>query len=160
MNAHHAHFNRLSESLTSIGMELNADEIQKLRKATIPDLIAKATLRFNRFIRIRDSKDGYFTCISCGKILPVKQMNAGHYYSAGGYPPLRFNENNANGQCGFHCNKMLSGNLIEYRKGLIRKIGEDGVRGLDLIAEDYKRNGWKWDKISLLEIIKKYEAYK
>ena len=157
-----AHFTRLSHSLQPEPMtkQLNASDIKKLKKVTLPDLIAKAVKRVNKFVRERDSKDGYFTCISCGKTYPVKKMNAGHYYSAGKYPALRFNVNNIHGQCGFYCNNMMSGNLLEYRKGLIKKIGEEGVNELDNIADYWKKNTWKWDRISLTEIIEKYEEWK
>ena len=44
---------------------------------TIPKLIKKAQIVFNAWIRERDSKDGYFTCIACFKTLKVEAMNAG-----------------------------------------------------------------------------------
>lgn len=120
---------------------------------TVPDLIAKAQKRFNKFIRERDKNLG---CISCDN---GKVENAGHYFSAGQFPPLRFNEDNTNGQC-VKCNKWNHGALIQYGMGLQKKIGIDRVSKLNEIASDYKRIGFKWDKFALLDIIKKYEAWK
>ena len=83
---------------------------------------------FNKFIRLRD-KDK--PCISCNKPLKEK-YDAGHYRSVGSTPELRFNEDNVHGQC-VYCNQHLHGNLIEYRKGLKKRIGEEKV----LLLENY-----------------------
>jgi hypothetical protein len=74
---------------------------------------------FNEFIRLRD-KDN--PCISCGTTKDV-QYHAGHYFSVGAYPNLRFNEDNVHKQCGMNCNKQKHGNIIEYTPKLLQKIG-------------------------------------
>ena len=89
----------------------------------IPKLTKKAQVIFNTFIRKRDKDLG---CISCGR--PVTE--AGHYLNAGHFSALRFSEMNVNGQC-TRCNCFLHGNLIEYRKGLIKKYGESNVKLLE-----------------------------
>lgn len=81
---------------------------------------------FNRFIRIRDAKKG---CISCGANLNGK-FDAGHFFSVGSYPNLRYNEDNVHGQC-VKCNMYLHGNLSNYRDGLIARIGSDRFHVLD-----------------------------
>ena len=81
---------------------------------------------FNTYIRERD-KD--LPCISCGKN-NEKQFHAGHYRSVGSCPELRFNELNVWRQCAT-CNTYLHGNLIEYRKELINRIGVDKVEWLE-----------------------------
>lgn len=86
----------------------------------------KAQIVFNAFIRERD-KD--LPCISCGRVNNVK-YNAGHFKSAGQNPNLRFNELNVHKQCEY-CNQFLSGNLAEYRKNLIIKIGLENVEALE-----------------------------
>lgn len=82
---------------------------------------------FNRFIRERD-KDK--PCISCGRSLAGRKFDAGHYRSVGSAPHLRFNEDNVWGQC-VPCNRNLHGNLIEYRKGLVARIGKEAVERLE-----------------------------
>lgn len=96
---------------------------------------------FNSWIRERDKG---LTCVSCKN--PAEQ--AGHYYSAGHYDALRFDEINTNGQC-VRCNYFLSGNLIEYRKGLVKKYGEAEVEKLDIKAGMSKRVHRKWDRLEL-----------
>jgi hypothetical protein len=74
---------------------------------------------FNKFIRERDK---HKPCISCDKPL-INKYDSGHYFSVGSYPNLRFNENNAHGQCVF-CNQHKHGNHIEYGIRLKDRIGE------------------------------------
>ena len=81
---------------------------------------------FNTYIRQRDKG---LPCISCGT--NSGQFHAGHYRSVGSTPELRFNEDNVHGQCAT-CNNYLSGNLIEYRKNLIKKIGVERVEFLEI----------------------------
>ena len=84
--------------------------------------LAEAQAAFNKYIRLRDAKE---PCISCGRY-HEGQYHAGHYRSVGANPELRFNELNCHKQCQ-PCNTHLSGNLINYRIGLIRKLGLDRV---------------------------------
>ncbi len=119
-------------------------------KYTTQQLRIKAGKVFRKWIRKRDEGK---PCISCGS---YNVSDAGHYYSAGHYPALEFDEDNVHGQCR-HCNSFLSGNLIEYRKGLLTKIGGDRVEFLDIKAGYYKRNGYKHDRARLIEIIESYK---
>lgn len=81
---------------------------------------------FNEFIRLRDAD---LPCISCGRY-HQGQWHAGHYRSVGACPELRFNEDNVHKQCSA-CNNHLSGNILEYRLGLIEKIGSERVAFLE-----------------------------
>lgn len=73
---------------------------------------------FNEFIRLRDRGK---PCISCGRPLQGK-YDAGHFFSVGSYPNLRYHELNVHGQC-TRCNQHLHGNLIEYAHNLPTRIG-------------------------------------
>ena len=95
-------------------LKTHSDHVQELQKV------------FNKFIRLRDVNQ---LCISCNKPLPVK-YDAGHYRSCGSSPEHRFNEKNCHAQC-VYCNQHLHGNLIEYRKGLIKRIGVEEVELLE-----------------------------
>lgn len=104
-------------------------DVQDLKKSllTQSDWVQLAQKVFNTYIRERD-KD--LPCISCGTTKDVK-YDAGHFWAAGNYSFHRFNEQNVHKQCSNLCNKHLSGNLIEYRFNLIKKIGEVEVLKLD-----------------------------
>lgn len=137
---------------------MQSKTIKRYSKKTVPQLLKIATRHFNKFIRERDSKNGYGRCISSGKALTVPSVNAqaGHYYSSGHYPSLRFNEDNVHLQ-GKSDNYFKSGNLIEYRKNLINKIGIERVKELDRIAAQSKRGAFKWSRFELIGIIEKYK---
>ena len=57
-------------------------------------------------------------------------MEAGHYRSRGSASHLRFNLFNIHLQCA-RCNRYLSGNVVEYRKELIKRIGLNRVEILE-----------------------------
>jgi Bacteriophage Lambda NinG protein len=114
---------------------------------SLPKLLQTTQTIFNKWIRKRDKDLG---CISCNG--QVEQ--AGHYFSQGHYSALRYNEINTNGQC-VRCNMYLSGNLINYRQGLVKRYGEQAVKDLEQYAEIHKR--WKWDRTELLNLQNKYK---
>lgn len=138
---------------------MDSKTIQKYSIKTIPQLLKIATTHFNRFIRERDTDDnGFGRCISSGQSLKVPSRNAhaGHFYSGGKFPALKFNEDNVHLQ-GKSDNYFNGGNQLEYRKNLIKKIGIERVEKLDQIADISKRQSFKWDRIYLIEIIEKYK---
>lgn len=114
----------------------------------IQTLHKKAQAAFNAWIRkCRDKNE---PCISCGYSGDGRQWHAGHYRSQGGNSALRYDERNVNKQCSI-CNNYKSGNLAEYRKALVDKIGIDQVEELEST-----RNIKRWSAEELREIIKKY----
>ena len=104
---------------------------QKLK--TKSDYLKEAQAAFNAYVRARDKDDA---CISCGNYVLNDQIgggwDAGHYRSTGSAPHLRFHLWNCHKQC-VKCNRFLSGNVAEYRKGLIKKIGIEKVEALESI---------------------------
>ena len=75
---------------------------------------------FNTYIRERDYKK---PCVSCDKPLAGK-FDAGHYFTVGAYPNIRFNEDNVHGQC-VECNQHRHGNIAEYSIRLPYRIGQE-----------------------------------
>lgn len=131
---------------------LTTATIQKYAKKSVSQLIKIAERHFNRFIRDRDLEGDHFQCISCGQWHHRSQMNASHFMAAGLYSATRFDEMNVHGGC-IRCNKYLHGNLGEYRKRLVEKIGEDKVKMIEMRARMSK----KQDRWSLIAIIEKYK---
>jgi hypothetical protein len=119
----------------------------KLDLMTVQDYIKIAQQVFNKYIRLRDANN---LCISCQK-KPLKE-NAGHFYNANNHWNVRFDERNVHLQCE-HCNTYLSGNLIEYRKQLINKIGIEQLTLLELEANKTR----KFTIDELKQIINKYK---
>ncbi len=120
---------------------------KKAKKLTVK----KAEEVFNRWIRNRDSEDGYFTCISCSRTLPTSKMNAGHFVPVSMSSFLRFNELNVNGECA-GCNGFDLMHLMGYEKNIRAKIGDDKV---DWLIQN-KRTKAKITQSDLAEIISKY----
>ena len=118
---------------------------------TKPQLTKLAQAAFNAYIRARDAGK---PCISCGTPLSNEPntYDAGHYRSVGSAPHMRFVEDNCHGQCK-HCNNYLAGNHVEYRKGLIARIG---LHSVELIEADQVVR--KYTKEGLQEIARHYRA--
>lgn len=93
----------------------------------------RAQKEFNAFIRERDKS---LPCICCDKPLHMigysrgGEYDAGHYRSTGAAPHLRFNEDNCHAQRK-QCNRDKAGNAVEYRIGLIKRIGLARVEVLE-----------------------------
>lgn len=109
---------------------------QKLKQLSMndrPKALRAAQAAFNAFIRERDKR---LNCISCGNRLAEFKgirghlYDAGHYRSVGSAPELRFNEDNCHSQC-VKCNRNLSGNVVEYRRGLLIRIGKKRLEAVE-----------------------------
>lgn len=115
---------------------------------TVQQLMKRAQKVFNEFIRERDKGK---KCISCSNKLQGK-FDAGHYVSSGSCKALTFDENNVHGQC-VACNQHKHGNLISYREGLIKRIGEANV----LELEQRRHETVKYTRNELQQIITEYK---
>jgi hypothetical protein len=102
-------------------------------RKSIPKLKKEAQRAFNRFIRTRDRRAG-FTCICCDQPLVWGRIggavDAGHYRSTGSADHLRFDEDNCHAQRS-DCNRFGAGRAVDYRLGLIRRIGFERVEALE-----------------------------
>lgn len=99
---------------------------------TVPHLKREAQRAFNAWIRQRDAGQ---PCISCGTPSPDLSAlhagrDAGHYRSTGSADHLRFHEDNCHAQC-VKCNQYKAGNAVDYRIGLIARIGLLRVEDLE-----------------------------
>jgi len=126
------------------------DKEAKIKLRTKREWTSLAQQVFNSYIRARD-KDK--TCICCG--LPLVQntwgYDCGHYRSVGSAPHLRFEPNNAHGQRK-QCNRYGLGRAVDYRLGLIKRIGLEAVEALE--ADQTPR---KYTIEQLQGIIKEYK---
>jgi len=107
-------------------------KVLKERTMTLSDWLKITQKTFNAYIRKRDANQN---CISCNKPLKVGNVDCGHYYSAGGHYNLRFNEDNCHAQHSRPCNKDKSGDLINYRIGLINRIGYERLTQLEALSQ-------------------------
>jgi predicted nucleic acid-binding Zn ribbon protein len=105
---------------------------------TRSDWVKEAQVAFNSYIRARDQAAGH-ACISSGRPLDWtgNAVDAGHYRSTGSAPHLRFDERNCHAQSK-HDNRYLAGNAVDYRLGLIARIGLEAVQALEADQEPRK----------------------
>lgn len=111
------------------------EDLQERREKlkTRREHMAEAQTAFNAYIRERDAG---LSCISCDSVpsdhdlITGSRWDAGHYRSVGACPELRFEPLNVHRQC-VKCNRNLSGNAVEYRIRLVKRIGADQVDWLE-----------------------------
>ena len=115
---------------------------------TKSDYMRELQRTFNKYIRIRDKGK---PCISCGRPLREK-YDAGHCYSVGAYPNLRFNEDNVHGQC-VYCNQHKHGNVSEYMINLPKRIGYERYGAL----LDKRKDPQNYSVLDVQEMINVYK---
>lgn len=133
--------------------EAKQDRAKRESLKTIPHLIKEAQVEFNAYIRERDKHQ---SCISCGTSLPKEAVgggfDCGHYRSTGSAAHLRYDERNAHGQCK-QCNRWGAGRAVDYRIGLVARIGLEAVEALESDNEVIR-----WDRDTLRQIKTIYRA--
>lgn len=104
---------------------------RKEKLKTRSDWMREAQVAFNAYIRERDRNR---PCICCGLPLELNAVgggyDAGHYRSVGSAPHSRFDERNVHAQRKV-CNRYGAGRAVDYRIGLIARIGLEAVEALE-----------------------------
>ncbi|YCH23142.1 recombination protein NinG [Pseudomonas sp. D1-3] len=90
------------------------------------DHLRGAQAAVNEYVRLRD-KD--LPCVSCGRH-HQGQYHAGHYRTVAANPELRFELLNIHKQCA-PCNNHKSGDIVNYRIELVKRIGAGAVEWLE-----------------------------
>ena len=93
----------------------------------------------SKYIRLRDSiayckeagiplDSGVGQCCTCGKIISLKQADAGHFISrgSGGASGVYFDERNSHFQCR-SCNRFHQGKAQEYNDFMLKKYGQEVI---------------------------------
>ena len=101
-------------------------KVRKEKLKTRADHMKDTQQAFNAWVRARDAEK---PCVSCGRHHQGK-YDAGHYRAVGSNPALRFEQMNCHRQCS-PCNTRLSGNIVNYRIELVRRIGAEAVEWLE-----------------------------
>lgn len=99
---------------------------QRERIKTRSDYLKEAQVAFNAWIRERDRD---LPCVSCGRH-HQGQYHCGHYRTVAGSPALRYEPLNCAKQCA-PCNNHKSGDIVNYRIELVRRIGQEAVEWLE-----------------------------
>ncbi|WP_085637956.1 MULTISPECIES: recombination protein NinG [unclassified Pseudomonas] len=81
---------------------------------------------FNEWVRLRDAA---LPCVSCGRHHDG-QYHAGHYRTVAANPEIRFEPLNVHKQCA-PCNNHKSGDILNYRIELLKRIGAEALAWLE-----------------------------
>ncbi|CAI8984639.1 recombination protein NinG [Pseudomonas chlororaphis] len=126
-------------------------KVRKEKLKSRGDHAREAQQAFNEWIRLRDAA---LPCVSCGRHHDG-QYHAGHYRTVGANPELRFEPLNVHKQCA-PCNNHKSGDIVNYRIELVKRIGQDQVEWLEgpHSARKYTADELKALKTKYRELIK------
>ena len=126
-------------------------QTKKLKETllTHSDYLKMAQTVVNAYVRLRDINKG---CITCGTDLRGRKFDAGHFFSVGAYPNIRFNLDNIHGQC-VPCNQHKHGNNAEYFIKLPKRIGLDRFNEL----LEIRHKPIKYSVEELKELITEYK---
>lgn len=130
-------------SKISAKLDRAADKAKREALKTLPQLHKEAQAAFNALRREQCRHAGY-GCISCGRPLDwghegvrSHAVDAGHYRSVGSAPQLRYTSANVWPQC-VSCNRYGAGKAVDYRIGLVARIGVEAVEALESFNEVHK----------------------
>ena len=142
---------RAKEARAAAKVQKAEDRKKRESFKRIPQYIKEAQHAFNAFIRARDSGK---PCICCGQPLGTGEVggayDCGHYRSTGSAAHLRFHEDNAHAQRKV-CNRWGAGRAVDYRIGLVARIGLEAVEALESSNQPHK-----WQREELKEITQTY----
>ena len=128
--------------------EVASRKILKLKLKTRSEWMKEAQIAFNAYIRARDASK---PCICCGQPLASENIggsfDCGHYRSVGSAPHLRFDERNAHGQRK-QCNRYGAGRAVDYRIGLVNRIGQCAV---DALESDNEPRKWTIEELKAIK---------
>jgi len=132
--------------------------IKKPKHKSVTKLKKEVRKVFSDYIRLRDclrttGSPDYGNCITCTKLTPRKLLQAGHFVDCRHNATL-FDETNVHAQCA-RCNVYLDGEILKYRREIIRLYDE----GHDVRLEE-KAVEVKQFTVSELEGMKEYYTQK
>lgn len=118
----------------------------KAKKPTVSQLKKKLDTVFSLYIRHSYATGGYCTCYTCGRELPIKEIQCGHLFSRA-RQSTRYVSENCRPQC-FGCNVMQKGKYDEFHPRMIREIGLDEyMRLYDCSKQEHQ---WKTAELETL----------
>lgn len=92
------------------------------KKPSRSKIVQKLDTVFSLYIRYKNSKNGFCTCVTCGRKYEIKKIQNGHFMSRKHYS-TRWDEMNCGPQC-FGCNVAGQGQQFLYAKYIDQKYGE------------------------------------
>ena len=101
-------------------------KVRKEKLKSRAEHLKDTQVAFNAWVRERDA---LLPCVSCGRHHDG-QYHAGHYRTVSANPEIRFEPLNVWKQCA-PCNNHKSGDIVNYRIELVKRIGAEKVEWLE-----------------------------
>jgi hypothetical protein len=133
--------------------------VKKKKKVSLTSAKKKAWAAMSRWIRLKDSKAGFCSCVTCGWTGEIASMQCGHFVPKAKGNSVYFEENNLAPQC-YRCNINLGGNIVEYYSYIVHKFGQEEVERLRLLAREtvkFTVQDYQAIEMACIEKIKKWE---
>lgn len=92
-------------------------------------------------------------CCTCGTTNPDIKYDAGHCFTVGGRPDIRFDLSNIHIQCSQQCNVYGSGMVHEHKQFIIFNLGQSELDRLEMKGKSLKEQFPNWQDVEL-EIIR------
>ena len=108
------------------------------RKPTLKSARERAFKAQSDFIRQKYAVDGFVNCVSCGKNIPWREADAGHFVPRSRSSALAFMEENVHPEC-VSCNRFDDGHLIGYTLYMQEMYGKEFVEDLKNNREIVRR---------------------
>lgn len=125
---------------------------QKERKKLIKELDKYVSV----YVRYTNSdKQGYATCYTCGKRLPWRLVDNGHWQSRR-YQKTRWDLSNMRVQCR-NCNRYMGGNYQVYTPKIIKELGEEKAEEIKRLAHSGGKVTTEEMRVMLADIKKKLD---
>lgn len=103
----------------------------KPRKTSLPALQAKADKAMSTYIRLKYSDHaGNVRCVSCGKVVPWKESDCGHFIPRSRGAAIRYVEENCHPECQ-GCNRFSHSHLIGYTLFMVDTYGREKIEELE-----------------------------
>lgn len=100
-------------------------------KQSLPALQARADKAMSTYIRLKYADHaGMVTCVSCGKVLPWKESDCGHFIPRSRGASIRYVEENCHPECQ-GCNRFSHSHLIGYTLFMVDTYGREKIEELE-----------------------------
>ena len=121
------------------------------RELTLSKAKKRAWSVFSLWIRQRGCIGNTNTCITCGRVKQIKELQASHFIP-GRHNATLFDERGCWPAC-YTCNVVLGSNPIKYYKWMLKKYGQEMIDELERLSETTV----KYTVEDYLEIESKYK---
>ena len=148
-------YSNTNKKIKQAKVDKQINELIKEKKAknTLETLKKSIMNVCHKYIRLRDEGK---PCVSCGQPWNSNHQ-AGHWKKASDYSNLKYNEFNIFNQCQ-GCNLMKDGNVQKYGDRITLRISKEQKQEIEQLAADYKKDGFKWDRLELIKIREYYNS--